>query len=144
MLKPIKRTETNPLEVITASTLMLYMTAKTYHLNVTGPTFYGDHKTYDGIAEMAIEWYDTLAERMRALELVVPSTPSWVLETSIVGEGTPSLGADGMLEAMLTNLETFSRYINNNLKNFDPTTQNMAQELDAQLGKFTYFIRSSM
>ena len=143
MLKETKirsRARGNPLEVIFSSMLPLYQLAKQCHFNVTGPSFYGDHKTYDGIADVAIDWFDILGERMRALQIPV----------SVSGEGglvtVPSVShdADNLLKVMLGALENVSGYINANVDNVDNTTSNMLQELDAALGKQAYFVRSSM
>lgn len=145
MLKPKSTTKTgSPIETVTASCIALYMAAKAYHLNVTGPTFYGDHKTYDGIAEMSIGWYDVFAERMRFMNMPVQSSITWVAQKSIIKDANIAQEAEGMLGSMLEMLESFSAFINTELQNFDPTTQNIVQELDADIGKQIYFVRSSL
>ncbi|MGL6101126.1 MAG: ferritin-like domain-containing protein [Fusobacteriaceae bacterium] len=132
------------LERLTANTLNLYLKAKCYHLNVTGPRFYGDHKTYDGIAETAMEWFDTFAERMRTLGFKVPSNIMWMEENEMFAPADPDLNADEMAEDLLTSMENVSAYIQVACDDMDDTTLNIAQEFDADLGKHIYFVRSSI
>lgn len=132
------------LEVITANMMGLFLLAKCCHLNVTGPRFYSDHKTYDNLAATALEWYDTLAERMRALEIPVVSTAEWVDDANLLEEVNYDDDADSMAEGVLGSLTNLSEYINKNQGKVDNTTSNILQELDAELGKHAYFIRSSL
>lgn len=136
----------DPLEVLTATMVALQMKAKLFHLNVTGPRFYGDHKTYDGIYAVADEWFDTLAERMRTLEEPVCVCPEWVMTLGLLDSVGANEGstAEEMIRSMLSILETISDYINDNLDDFDPTTVSIVQDLDAELGRQVYFIRSSI
>lgn len=141
----IAKTTASPLEIITANTMSLYMLAKNFHLNVTGPSFYGAHKTFDGIADMAIEWFDTLAERMRALEMPVCSHPMWVMDMCMMDRSADeNSSCEEMLDCMLSSLENVSTYICANGPSMDPTTDNMLQELDRDIGKQMYFVRSSL
>lgn len=147
MLQPKKKNKPQdcPLEVLTANMIALQMQAKMFHLNVTGPRFYGDHKTYDGIYEVADEWFDTLAERMRALEMPVPVCPAWVLTHSLIGGGSgEEESAENMVHTMVRSLETISEHISEKFDDFDDTTLNIVQELDAEIGKHLYFVRSSL
>ncbi|MGL6100068.1 MAG: hypothetical protein ACRC0G_10640 [Fusobacteriaceae bacterium] len=146
MLKPTLKikTQDNPLEVLTANMIALQMQAKLFHLNVKGPRFYGDHKTYDGIYEMADDWFDTLAERMRVLEMPVPVCPAWVLTHSLIEGGSEEDSAEAMAVSMVSSLEILSEHINEKFDGFDDTTLNIVQELDAEIGKQLYFVRSSL
>lgn len=147
MLKPKLKSKTNdcPLEVLTANMVALQMQAKLFHLNVTGPRFYGDHKTYDGIYEVADRWFDVLAEWMRALEMPVCVCPAWVLTHSLIDSGaSESSSAEDMAVAMVASLTILSEHINEKFDDFDDTTLNIVQELDAELGKQLYFVRSSI
>ncbi|MGL5154926.1 MAG: ferritin-like domain-containing protein [Aeromonas veronii] len=135
----------NALEVATMNTMALFLKAKMFHLNVTGPRFYGDHKTYDGIAEVGMEWYDILAERMRALDMTVCSCPKMVDKLSMMDDGADEdSSAEEMAKSMLESLEEFSEFLQASFDSLDATTSNMLQELDAALGKQIYFVRSSI
>lgn len=135
----------NHLEVLTASMVALQMQAKMFHLNVTGPRFYGDHKTYDGIYEVADDYFDILAERMRALQQPVCVCPQWVMTFSLLDDSADeNSGAELMAKSMLQSLENISAHIQSMDGKVDPTTLNIAQELDAEIGKQAYFVRSSI
>lgn len=135
----------NALEVITLNTMALYLQAKMFHLNVTGPRFYGDHKTYDGIADVGMEYFDILAERMRALDMTVCSCPKMVAKVSVMDDGADEdSSAEEMAKTMLASLEEFSELVQAAFDGTDATTSNLLQELDAALGKQIYFVRSSL
>lgn len=147
MMKPqgSKKPQASPLEVVTANMLCLYMKAKLFHLNAQGEGFYGAHKTFDGIADVGTSWFDTLAERMRALQQPVCVCPSWAFELSLLDDETNHESEiEDMYESMTSDLEVISNYINSQIKSYDDTTANMLQELDAELGKQAYFTRSSI
>lgn len=148
MLQPKAKAKhtSNALEVLTANMVALQLQAKMFHLNVTGPRFYGDHKTYDGIYEVADEWFDILAERMRALNKKVCSCPAWVMTHSLISEGAADENSEAemMVSCMAGSLEILSSFINRNLDGFDETTISIVQDLDAELGKQLYFVRSSI
>lgn len=134
----------NSLERLCANTMNLYMKAKCYHLNVTGPRFHSDHVTYDGIAVTALEWFDIFAERMRRLDQKVPSTTEWMVENEMFNPGNPDASADEMVEDILASMENMSVYVQVACDDMDDTTLNMAQEFDADIGKHIYFVRSSI
>lgn len=149
MIKPSvkkKHHDVSPLETVTANMINLYLQAKMFHLNVTGPEFYGAHKTFDGIANLCVEWFDTLAERMRALEMTVCVHPQWLCDMSLMSgeEGVEHADCEEMLVTMLDSMKAVSLFINANMNTFDNTTANMMQEVDADLGKQMYFVRSSI
>lgn len=147
MLSPKKKIKVDncPLEVLTANMIALQMKAKLFHLNVTGPRFYGDHKTYDGIYEVADDWFDILAERMRSLQKPVRVCPEWVMTYTMLDmEANEDSDADSMIECMLCCLTIISEYLNAHLDEYDDTTLSIVQDLDAELGKQIYFVRSSI
>ncbi|MGL5579783.1 MAG: ferritin-like domain-containing protein, partial [Cetobacterium sp.] len=99
-----KKKNNNILPMVSASLLDLYVLSKKYHLHVTGPTFYGDHKTYDGIAEVSLEWFDTVAEYMRGRGESVPCDPDEVRSFSHISFDTVD-DARSMLQSMQANLQ---------------------------------------
>ncbi len=140
----VETVSVNSLEQLTANTMNLYLKAKCYHLNVTGPRFYSDHKTYDGIAATALEWYDTFAERMRRLGQTVPSNSEWLCDNQMFVPGNPELSAEEMAQCILASMENMSTYVQVACDDMDDTTLNMAQEFDADIGLHIYFVRSSL
>lgn len=145
MLKPTKKKINDPLEKLTANMVALYLQAKFFHLNVTGSEFYGAHKTFDGIADLGTAWFDTLAERMRALDHTVCVCPRWVEEHRMLPEvAEVDSDAEAMFSNMLESLQILSDFINTHGSLCDATTGNMLQELDRDIGKQVYFVRSSL
>lgn len=135
----------NALEVATLNTVALYLQAKMFHLNVTGPRFHSDHVTYDGIAETGTKWFDILAERMRALDQKVCPCPKMVDKLSMMDDGADEdSSAEEMAKSMLESMEEFSEFLQASFDSLDATTSNLLQELDAELGKHIYFVRSSL
>ncbi|OGU33181.1 MAG: DNA starvation/stationary phase protection protein [Ignavibacteria bacterium GWA2_35_9] len=71
---------------VLADQFVLYVKARNYHWNVTGPQFYGLHavfeKTYDELADDI----DSVAERIRVLGSKVPSTMKEFWEISTLEE----------------------------------------------------------
>lgn len=146
MMKKLgNKKNTNTLEVLTANMVALQMQSKMFHLNVTGPRFYGDHKTYDGIYEVADDYFDILAERMRAIGEPVCVCPQWVMTHSMLDDSADeSSSAELMVQSMLRSLQNISGHIQSMDGLVDPTTLNIVQELDAAIGKQIYFVRSSI
>lgn len=133
------------LEVLTANMVALQMQAKMFHLNVTGPRFYGDHKTYDGIYEVADEGFDILAERMRTLNQPVCVCPQWVMTFSILDDSADeNSDATLMAKSILQSMKNISAHILSMDGKVDPTTLTIVQDLDAELGKHIYFVQSSI
>lgn len=123
----------------------LYMKAKHYHFNTTGPNFHGDHVTYDGIAAGALEWFDVIGERMRALNMPATVTLESLMNHSALPASVPAEAeARAMLSEMLRSLTFVSEMCNTGSYEGGPTTENIIQEIDAFIGKQMYFIRSSM
>lgn len=135
------------LEVSAANMVALKVQAKCFHLNVIGPRFYGDHKTYDGIASLADEWFDTIAERMRALDIKVVSTLEWAEDASLLSDSADEESdADSMVECMVESLDNIIEFLRASYeeKGLDVASSNMLQELETDLGKQLYFVRSSI
>lgn len=146
MLKPKtgnKPIVSNTLSVVAASLLDLYMLSKKYHLHVKGPRFYGDHKTYDGIADMSLEWFDTIAEFMRSGGESVPCEPDLVHSQSLVTFPT-AVTADQMVDHMDETLEDIIEFMHESYGNSNPTIDSLLQDFEVEISKHHYFIKSSM
>ena len=135
--------EMDILPMVTSSLTELYMIAKKYHLHVTGPTFYGDHKTYDGIAEVALEWFDTVAEYMRGHDMTVPCDPMEIRGMSCIIFDSVNDAGD-MLRSMKDNLECMIGCMKESYEKGNPTTDSLLQDLEVELNKQLYFIKSSL
>jgi len=143
MDKPIVDPTGEILHVVLSNLVMLSIKAKNFHWNVTGPGFYGDHKTYDDIYTGAIDYIDTIGERLRALQIKVNATLSFFDKTNIIDDGDEEANPAEMKEDMLESLEAFCTHICGAMMATDPTTSNILQEVDAWAGKMAFFVRSS-
>jgi starvation-inducible DNA-binding protein len=57
-----------------ADSIDLQLQAKQAHWNVRGPHFYSLHKLFDEVVEQAVEFTDTIAERVTALGGIAEGT----------------------------------------------------------------------
>ena len=143
-VKAVKiKTSDEVLSVVLANLYVIGIKAKNYHWNTEGPSFYGDHKTYDQIYEGAYDNIDTIGERMRALEYKVQSDLAFIMNTATVSDDFVE-DADEMCCDMTETLEDFSENLKEAMMYVDRTTENILQEIDAWAGKMAYFTRSVM
>ena len=73
-------------KVILADLFVLYVKARNYHWNVTGPQFYNLHETFENIYNELADDIDTIAERIRALGSNTPGTMKEFWELSSLEE----------------------------------------------------------
>lgn len=139
-----KRPAPESLQVLVGNLTLLQIKAKNYHWNVTGESFYGDHHTFDGLADLVEDWIDTIAERMRALQESVDARAALYLESMWFSEGDHEIDRDDMVGGMVSTLETVATHLYSMIRDADnPVTQNILQDLCADLEKQAYFLRSS-
>lgn len=131
------------LQVSLASLEILRIKAKNFHWNTCGPNFYGDHHTYDGIADTALESIDKIGERIRYLGYCVTATAACYKECSVVTEDMFE-DAESMKSDMVNALECVSCYMTEGIDILDQVTANMFQDMIASINKQCYFIRSSL
>lgn len=134
------------LPALVGNLTLLYIKAKNYHWNTSGPSFYGDHHTFDGIQEGALDWVDTIGERIRALQEPICACAGAYLEDSWFPEGDFTLDAEGMKSDMVKTLDCISSHLMDMIKGgeFDDVTSNILQDLCAFIDKQNYFVRSSL
>lgn len=77
---------TRSLQAIHASLFVAATKVQNYHWNVVGPTFNDTHTFLGSIYDELITAVDDVAERMRTLDLLVPSSLTYYLETSAVSD----------------------------------------------------------
>lgn len=96
-----------------ADQFVLYVRARNYHWNVTGPQFYGLHATFENIYNELAEDIDKVAERIRVLGLKVPGTMKefWELSTLVENVGDfPEYFV--MVQTIINDLETIIEKLN--------------------------------
>lgn len=133
------------LKDILGNLVLLQIKAKNYHWNTEGHSFYGDHKTFDGIHEMVSDWIDKIGERMRAKKIPVNATASEYLNSAIFPEGDYEFDDVEMRKDMVRTLEAISQMLMSVIDSntVDTVTSNILQDLCADVDKHAYFVRSA-
>lgn len=131
------------LNQILSNVTVLRLKSHNCHFNVEGPSFYSDHKTYEGLYEVTDGWIDTLGERIRALGFPVCMEPAVVLKEMVIKFDCVGTEADPMREMLLSDLVAVRSLVEGAYSVVDETTANILQELSRDLDKQAYFIRSS-
>lgn len=132
------------LSKVLASVAYLRLTSHMAHFNVTGPSFYSDHKTYEGVYGFLDEWIDKLGERITALGHPVDIHPECLTGDCVVfpsGHTAVDQDAKGLCLDVLSKLQAISDFINSIFRQVDETTANMLQELCLGIDKQIYFVR---
>ena len=131
------------LQRLIASVAYLRLFSHMAHFNVTGPSFYSDHKTYETVYESLNEWIDTIGERITALGYPVDICPECLVECIVFepcSDGAVQ-DAQGLCMGVLSRLEAISGFITASFRQVDDTTANMMQELCLGIDKLIYFVR---
>ncbi|MCS5737373.1 Dps family protein, partial [Herbiconiux daphne] len=133
------------LQDLVANLELLYVKAKNFHWNVTGPNFIGLHETFDGVQEVALEWADLIAERMRALDIKVDSRMSTYIKQAWFPEAREEMMQFEMIKDMVLTLDCISAYLYKAIDKhtFDPVTENKLQDLCHEIAKQNYFVKSN-
>lgn len=134
------------LQDILANLELLYVKAKNYHWNVTGPEFRNLHKTFDELQDVALDWADTIAERMRALDIHVDASSESFLRSIWFDECLKPVDAQFMKTNMSATLDKISMNLNKCItgRQFDEVTLNKLQDLCADIDKQNYFVKSAI
>jgi starvation-inducible DNA-binding protein len=99
------------LSLILADTYILYTKTQNFHWNVTDPRFYSLHLLLEKQYEELAQALDDIAERIRMLGERAPGSLKQFIDMSSLKESTADIGADEMLEILLNDHETLSRFI---------------------------------
>lgn len=74
------------LKEVLGDQFVLYVKARNYHWNVTGPQFYGLHTVFENIYDELADDIDKVAERIRSLGMKTPGTMKEFWELSSLEE----------------------------------------------------------
>jgi starvation-inducible DNA-binding protein len=125
----------------------LALRAKQAHWNVTGPNFHGLHETFDGIAGDAREYADTVAERARALGVLVDGTLPTVAKASTLGD-FPAATSDwkALVRAVHESLAATSQALQGFASEIedDLATQDTFIEVIRGLDKWAWMLQASL
>ena len=132
---------TNPLELVPVINQLasLYYNYKHYHWNLQDEDFIQFHNLFDSHALQMLEAQDELAERLRQLDILIPSVT--------VSASTDLVLAKGNLQAVLTHLNIAHLELIDNIKdklNQDSVTTDLLTEILSKQEKMRWFIHSSM
>jgi len=97
------------LSKLLADTYTLYLKTHNFHWNVTGPMFQELHLLFEKQYQELAEAVDELAERIRALGVMVPASFSEFLKLSRVSDPEMGLDAEEMIQQLLEGHETATR-----------------------------------
>lgn len=117
---------------ILADTYRLTFKTHAYHWNVEGPLFYSIHNLTDGQYENMFKAADTLAERIRAIGQLAPSTMSAIIGNSVIEDNDPNPSAGEMCKILAADHERVAHRLHALIKvaeeNNDPVTADLATE----------------
>ncbi|MCS5737009.1 ferritin-like domain-containing protein [Herbiconiux daphne] len=144
--QPAKVSNTAKLQAVVSNLELLYIKAKDFHWNTKGVYFRQHHKMYDEIQEVALDWADTFAERMRSLDMPVVATAKQYINDAWYPEAERAMVAEEMLKDMKLTLTCISKNVQELIADvgIDAVTQNKLQDLCADIDKQYYFVNSSM
>ncbi len=92
-----------------ADTYVLLLKTQAYHWNVVGPLFYSLHKLTEAQYQDLFTAGDELAERIRALGYLAPSSLHALLEQSRLQENAGAPDAETMIENLIRDHESTVR-----------------------------------
>lgn len=122
--------------------------AQTFHWNVKGMAFGPLHNLFQEIYEDHFEAEDTLAERMRALDVIADGRLREVLAASSLIESDPHLKAEEMVSALADDQWQLSETMQDLAKaaetEGDQVTADMAIERAQIHDKFAWMLRSHL
>lgn len=150
LVKPTSASHSVPtLQELLGNLELLYVKAKNFHWNVHGVNFRSNHLMFDGIQEVALEWADLIAERMRAIGEPVDARSCRFIKDAWFPEVEQStLDENGMVKDMALTLTCMCEHICDMICSpqftADPITQNKLQDLGHEIDKQFYFVSSSM
>ena len=124
----------------------LHVQGKQAHWNVTGRGFRDLHLQLDDVVDAARQHSDTVAERMRALQVVPDSrteTVATTTELSPYPAGLVSVGdtVDAVVERVAQTVEVV-RAVHDAVDAEDPTSADILHEIIADLEKQAWFLSS--
>jgi starvation-inducible DNA-binding protein len=134
------------LEKALANTYVLYAKIQGVHWNVSGPSFFSIHKMTEEQYEDLATSIDELAERIRAIGFLAPTTLARVLEVSEVKEMGHESDAGVMVEALVRDHQKVARILREAVGEADKVDDVFtADMLTARIGsheKFGWMLRA--
>ncbi len=133
-------------EHMLADTYRLIFKTHAVHWNVEGPMFYAVHNLTEEQYENLFEAADEIAERIRALGHLAPSTLSSIVSNSVVQDEEKPSSAGEMCEDLAADHERVARRLHALVEIAgearDPVTEDMATERVAFHEKAAWMLRA--
>jgi starvation-inducible DNA-binding protein len=130
-----------------ATTYAVYLKTQNFHWNVKSPNFYAYHLFFEKQYEELAEAVDVIAERFRAIGIVVPASFEEFAKISKV-KGAGEQNAKEMLETLLADHTLLSNFCKEMIKtaeqNNDYGTQDLFIERLRAHDKHAWMLQSSV
>ncbi|MEM8755457.1 MAG: DNA starvation/stationary phase protection protein [Pseudomonadota bacterium] len=131
---------------VLGDTYLLIVKTHAAHWNVSGPLFYSVHNLTEEQYENMFAAADELAERMRALGRLAPTTISTLSDHSEVSELSERPSAEEMIGQLAASHESLSRRLRRLIKvaeaGEDPVTEDLATVRAAFHDKAAWMLRA--
>ena len=134
------------LEHMLADTYRLIFKTHAAHWNVEGPLFYSVHNLTEGQYKDMFEAADEIAERIRALGILAPSTLASIVSNSVVDDALAPRTAGEMCDDLAEDHARVAHRMHGLIKIAgnagDPVTEDLATERAAFHEKASWMLRS--
>ncbi|MBT0769556.1 DNA starvation/stationary phase protection protein [Kineosporia sp. J2-2] len=134
------------LQRVLVDLVALHLYGKQAHWNIVGKNFRDLHLQLDEIVDLAREHSDTIAERMRALDVVPDAGPKTVCaQASLTDFGADEVDtteAVDKITLMLRETAATVRAVHDDTDNEDPTTADLLHSIIHDLEKQAWMISS--
>jgi starvation-inducible DNA-binding protein len=134
------------LQRVLVDLIALHLNGKQAHWNVVGHNFRDLHLQLDEIVDLAREYGDTIAERMRALDAAPDGRPATVAETTTLPQLQPgeksTIDTVEALTAQLRGAAGTARGVHDDVDAEDPSTADLLHQLIDALEKQAWLLSS--
>ena len=132
------------LQRVLVDLVALHLYGKQAHWNIVGKNFRDLHLQLDEIVDLAREHSDTIAERMRALDVVPDAGPKAVCaQTTLSDFGSDEVdtaAAVDKITLMLRETAATARAVHDDVDNEDPTTADLLHSIIHDLEKQAWMV----
>ncbi len=101
---------------VLSNSYALYLKTQNYHWNVTGANFKSLHELFGAQYEELAEAIDEIAERIRALDVLVPASFNAFGDESKIKNGNEKAKVEAMVQELYNDNQTLAKIVNAALK----------------------------
>lgn len=102
-----------------ADTFTLHFKTLSFHWNAVGPHFYSLHQLTESQYQDLNQALDVIAERIRALGFIAPSSIKTLLDASTLSEAEAGLSGEKMIQQLLSDNELCAKNIRKAIRSAD-------------------------